>query len=96
MRDVVAKGELDAQRQASTNDPFLTQITTRLGEILECTPSELRMPLHSCVTLVGRYAVSSDNELMSLTAKDTIEDALVVAEEHLRTSVRMLMRLPPN
>ena len=96
LRDVVAKGELDAQRQASTNGPFLTQITTRLGEILDCTPAELRMPLHSCVTLVGRYAVSSDNELMSLTATDNVDDALVAAEEHLRHSVRLLMRLPAN
>ena len=96
MRDVVAKGELDAQREASTNGPFFTQITTRLGEILECPPNELRMPLHSSITLVGRYAVSSDDEMLSLTAKDNIDDALASAEEHLRHSVRLLMRLPPN
>jgi len=96
MRDVMAQGELDAQREASTNGPFMAQITARLSEILGCTADELRMPLHSSVTLVARYSVSSDRELMSVTATDTIEKALVVAEENLRTTVRMLMRLPTN
>lgn len=96
MRDVVAKGELDDQREAKTNGPFIDQITSRLGEILECSATELRMPLHSCITLVGRYAVSSDKELMRLTAKDNVEDALVATEKHLRTSVRLLMRLPAS
>ncbi len=96
MRDIMSQGELDPKRQASTNAPFLAQITQRLGQILDCDPGELRMPLHSSVTLVARYAVSSDRELMSVTATDTIEEALVVAEENLRRTVRLLMRLPPN
>lgn len=96
MRDIMAKGELDAQRQATTYKPFMNQITARLGEILGCTADELRMPLHSSVTLVARYAVSSDRELMDVTATATLEEALVAAEENLRSTVRMLMRLPSN
>lgn len=96
MRDVVANGELDARREATTNGPFVDQITARLGQIIGTDPSELRMPLHSCVTLVGRYAVSSDAELMRLTCTANVEDALAATEETLRQNVRLLMRLPGN
>lgn len=96
MRDVIANGELDARREATTNGPFMDQITTRLGQIIGTDPAGLRVPLHSCVTLVGRYAVSSDNELMRLTGAATLEEAERAIEENLRQTVRLLMRLPSN
>ena len=96
MRDVVANGELDARREATTNGPFMDQITTRLGQIIGTVPAGLLVPLHSYVTLVGRYAVSSDNELMRLTGATNIEEAEAAIEENLRQTVRLLMRLPSN
>lgn len=96
MRDVIANGELDARREATTNGPFMDQITKRLGQIIGTEPAELRIPLHSCVTLVGRYAVSSDAELMRLTGADSVDEAERLTEESLRQTVRMLMRLPSN
>ncbi len=96
MSEVMARGELDAERQSTTNGPFLKMIPARLAEILDQEAGALRLPLHSCVTLVARYALSSDQELMNLTAMESTEQALTVAEEHLRCSVRLLLRLPAN
>ncbi len=96
LRDVVANGELDERRQAMTSGPFLDAISSRLSELSGLDPNELRLCLHSSITLVARYAVSSNRELMMLSNTDTIEEALVRIESYLREAVRVLMRLPPT
>ena len=96
LRDVVARGSLDSARAASTYAPFMDAVTARLCELTGVAALELRMPLHSCITLVARYGVSDDAELLRLTGVDDIEVALDRVQEELRVTVRQLMRLPSN
>lgn len=96
LRDVVGNGELDERRQAMTNGPFIDAISTRLSEMTGLDSNQLRFSLHSCITLVARYAVSSSRELMMLSKTDNIEEALIKIEDYLQGAVRALMRLPPT
>ncbi len=96
LRDVVARGSLDSQRVSSTYGPFMDAVTTRLSELTGVAAADLRMPLHSSVTLVARYGVSDDTELLRLTGAEDVDSAAVRVQEELRQTVRQLMRLPSN
>jgi AcrR family transcriptional regulator len=96
LRDVVGRGSLDSQRVASTYAPFMNAVTARLSSLTGVEASMLRMPLHSSITLVARYGVSDDSEMLRLTGADDPEVAATLVQEELRQTVRQLMRLPAN
>jgi len=96
LRDVVGRGSLDSQRVASTYAPFMNAVTARLSELTGVEATLLRMPLHSSITLVARYGVSDESEMLRLTGVDDLEVAVDLIQEELRRSVRQLMRLPAN
>ena len=96
LRDVAARGSLDSERVASTYAPFMNAVTARLSEMTGVEASALRMPLHSSITLVSRYGISDDDELLRLTGADDVQTATAVVQEELRQTVRQLMRLPAN
>lgn len=96
LRDVVGRGSLDSERVASTYAPFMNAVTARLSEMTGVEASALRMPLHSSITLVSRYGISDDGELLRLTGAEDIEAATKAVQEELRITVRQLMRLPAN
>ncbi len=96
LRDVVGRGSLDAERVTSTYAPFMNAVTVRLSELTGVAATSLRMPLHSSITLVARYGVSDDSELLRLTGEEDMEVAATLVQEELRQTVRQLMRLPIN
>lgn len=96
LRDVVARGSLDSERMASTYVPFMNAITARLSELTGVAAADLRMPLHSSITLVARYGVSDESELQKLTGCEDMDEACARVQEELRVTVRQLMRLPGN
>jgi AcrR family transcriptional regulator len=96
LRDVIGRGELDARRVTTTYAPFMDAVTQRLSVLTGVDSRSLRMPLHSCITLVARYGVSADTELLRLTGVEDVDLAAKLAQEELRVTVRALMRIPSN
>jgi AcrR family transcriptional regulator len=96
LRDVIGRGDLDSQRISTTYAPFMDAVTQRLSVLTGVEAKALRMPLHSSVTLVARYGVSADTELLRLTGVEDIDVAVQLVQEELRVTVRGLMRLPSN
>jgi AcrR family transcriptional regulator len=96
LRDVVSRGSLDSERTVTTYAPFMDAVTIRLAQLVGVEAHALRMPLHSSITLVARYRVSDESELLRLTGVEDVEEATQLVQEELRQTVRQLMRLPSN
>jgi AcrR family transcriptional regulator len=80
LRTVAEHGELDQARRDEVQGPFLTQVSSLLGQVTGRPASELRLPLQSVVMLTARYAVSSQRELELLSGVSAADSAV---EDHL-------------
>lgn len=90
LRQVVASGELPAHRRERLQMPFLIQGSELLAGATGRPASALRPALQSALFLLGRYAISTEDELSRITGA-TPPDAVAAVEDHLVDVTRRML-----
>lgn len=94
LREVVSVGDLDPRRRDAFQVPFLAEASSLLAGVVGRPPETLRVPLQSLVFLVGRYAISADEELLRVTQARSVPAAIAHVEAHLIAFARATLGLP--
>ena len=94
LRSVMDTGGLSAERRDRALIPFLDRASHSLAPLVGRDAASLRLPLQSVVFLVGRYAISADDELLAMTGTTASGQAAAEAvEDHLVAASRALLGL---
>jgi AcrR family transcriptional regulator len=94
LRGVLESGELDPRRREELLVPYLDAASTLLAGYGGLEARALRLPLQSLVFLVGRYAISSANELAVSTGERDEATARAAVADHL-AEIALRTLLPP-
>ena len=94
LRGVLESGELDPRRREELLVPYLDAASTLLAGYGGLEARALRLPLQSLVFLVGRYAISSANELAASTGEHDEAAARAAVADHL-AEIALRTLLPP-
>ena len=75
--------------------PFLELLSGLLAAQMQRPAQELRLPLQSAIFLVSRYAISANDEVVSLVASGATneEGAYQAVEDHLVESIMGMLRI---
>lgn len=91
LRRVVESGGLDETRRERFQLPFLAEATALLAPGDGPRASAIRLALQTVVFALARYAVSSDEELLTITGADDVAAALTAVEDHLLETAHALL-----
>ena len=94
LRGVLESGEIDPRRREELLVPYLDAASTLLAGYGGLEARALRLPLQSLVFLVGRYAISSANELAVSTGERDEAAARAAVADHL-AEIALRTLLPP-
>ena len=94
LRGVLESGEIDPRRREELLVPDLDAASTLLAGYGGLEARALRLPLQSLVFLVGRYAISSANELAASTGERDEAAARAAVADHL-VEIALRTLLPP-
>jgi AcrR family transcriptional regulator len=91
---VAANGGLDPRRQRGTQLPFLASIAAVLAPQLGLPLETVRLRMQSFQFVIGRWCLSSDDELRKLVGHDDIDVCVRRVEDHLVELAQSLLTSP--
>lgn len=83
LRAVLDNGGMPDERIEKFVRPSLEDAETVLAPLLGISPLQARLGVQTFVMLAARYAICSEAELMTITAKDSVDDATAAVSDHL-------------
>ena len=83
LRAVLDNGGMPDERIEKFVRPSLEDAETVLAPLLGVAPLQARLAVQSFVMVAARYAICSDDELMAITKKDRVDDAVAAVADHL-------------
>lgn len=94
-RSLIDQGRVDAKVFQGSVLPFLDLLSGLLAGQMQRPAQELRLPLQSAIFLVSRYAISANDEVVSLVATGATneEGAYQGVEDHLVEAIMGMLRI---
>lgn len=83
LRAVIDNGGMPDERIERFVRPSLDDAATLLAPLVGISPLQARLGVQSFVMLAARYAICSEGELLTITAKDNLDDAVAAVSDHL-------------
>ncbi len=83
LRAVLDNGGMPDERIEKFVRPSLDDAENVLAPLLGIQPLQARLGVQTFVMLAARYAICSDDELKTITAKDSVDDATAAVSDHL-------------
>jgi AcrR family transcriptional regulator len=91
---IVQNGGLDMARNKATQQPFLENISSLLGNLLPVGEQEIRLRLNSIILLIGRYSIMEESALLDIFTPEEGKSVIGTAEDHLVSLAKILLAPP--